>query len=380
MEITEKIKQLILDYLQGNIQKKEADCLKSWLDIDNGNKEYFEKIKLSWILAGRLSNKKRFDENQLWNNLQPKLKQTEVASHFKYFKKIKINHTLKIACSWLIFFLLGTSVTYWYTSYNIEKQPQKTIVYSPVGARNHIVLPDGTSVWLNSGSSLEYQDDYNLNKREVKLTGEGYFQVTPGKRHPFIVKTHDISITTLGTIVNVKAYPEENMITTTLVNGQAIIERTDEKNIAFTLSMEPQQKVTYYYGERVSDATPDIEMRDAKRDMSQNKSSVPHLFSILKVFDVNTDIYTSWKDSSWYVESERFDNLIRMLERRYKISVTLCSEELKNYSFSGTIENETPEQLFEMLRLTLPIDYTFQTNRVFIHLDENLKKEYERFI
>lgn len=380
MEITEKIKQLILDYLQGNVQKKEADCLKSWLDVDNGNKEYFERIKLSWILAGKLSKKKRFDENQLWNKLHSKLKQAEGTSHYKYSRKTKFNHILKIACSWIIFFLLGSSITYWYTCHNLTKQHKKTIVYSPFGAKNHIVLPDGTSVWLNSGSSLEYDDDYNFTRREVTLSGEGYFKVTPSKKNPFIVRTHDISITALGTKFNVKAYPEENMITTTLVDGQAIIERTDDKNIVFKLSMEPQQKVTYYYRERTSDATPDIEMHNATREMDQNKSSVPHLFSTLKVLDVNTDIYTSWKDSSWHVESERFDNLIRMLERRYKISVTLCSEELKNYSFSGTIENETPEQLFEMLRLTLPIDYTFQTNRVFIHLDEDLKKEYERFI
>ena len=245
MNISERIKKLILGYLQDSNSKRDSQSLKVWLDAEHANREYFNQIRLSWILAGKLSEKTQLNETNLWNKLLLKLNKGQKPYLIDLFYRINLGQILKFAAGWLIILILGSSITYWFTKQSIVHNNQKTIIYSPLGAKNHIILPDGTSVWLNSGSSLEYKGDFNYTRREVTLTGEGYFEVNSNQEKPFIVKTFDISIIALGTSFNVKAYPEEKMVTTTLVEGKVIIEGTDDKNNAFTIAMEPEQKVVY---------------------------------------------------------------------------------------------------------------------------------------
>src|SRR5437773_11061947 len=95
------------------------------------------------------------------------------------------------------------------------------------GARSYMLLPDGTKVWLNSDSKLEYKDNFNDSIREVTLSGEAYFDVVKDAAHPFIVHTSDIDIRVLGTAFNVKSYPKESSIETTLIHG--LIEVTNKK-------------------------------------------------------------------------------------------------------------------------------------------------------
>lgn len=108
-----------------------------------------------------------------------------------------------------------------FESYTTEERvPEFYTINVPFGAEYNVILPDGTKTYLNAGSSLRYPDQFAEKKREVFLTGEGYFEVIADSLHPFIVHTANVSVRALGTSFNVKAYPDETWIKTTLEQGR----------------------------------------------------------------------------------------------------------------------------------------------------------------
>lgn len=108
-----------------------------------------------------------------------------------------------------------------------EKEPGLLEAYVPVSGMRELVLPDGTSVLLNSKTILLYPDKFSGKTRSVYLSGEADFKVTPDKKHPFVVKTSDLWITALGTEFNVSAYPDSREQAATLIEGSVRVECAD---------------------------------------------------------------------------------------------------------------------------------------------------------
>ncbi len=106
------------------------------------------------------------------------------------------------------------------------------VIEVPVGGFFKVVLSDGTRVWLNSSSSLTFPSDFTGAQRNVKLTGEGYFEVAHQAQKPFIVETNKQSVEVLGTHFNINAYSDENQIKTTLLEGSVKVLTADQKRSA----------------------------------------------------------------------------------------------------------------------------------------------------
>ena len=100
-------------------------------------------------------------------------------------------------------------------------------IISRSGARTKLVLPDGSQVWLNSGSKLNYSGTYNETTREVELEGEAYFDVVKEAGRPFIVHASSLNIKAVGTAFVVKSYPQDETIETTLLRGIIEVSRKD---------------------------------------------------------------------------------------------------------------------------------------------------------
>jgi transmembrane sensor len=97
--------------------------------------------------------------------------------------------------------------------------PQINTVTTPRGGQYHIVLPDGSDVWLNAASSISYPTIFNGKTRRVEITGEAYFEVTKNAAMPFIVKSPRAEVDVLGTHFNIMAYADEDVMKTTLLEG-----------------------------------------------------------------------------------------------------------------------------------------------------------------
>ncbi|NLR67679.1 hypothetical protein HGH92_25470 [Chitinophaga varians] len=158
-------------------------------------------------------------------------------------KGIKKMHLWKAAAAVVILVL-----TSWWALFNFNRHRQRAVmVYTTIAATNkdmkHIQLPDGSEVWLNARSRLEYVEDrFHKDARYVRLTGEGYFEIAKDEARPFIVTTDNIETRVLGTRFNIETYPGEAEIRIALVSGQVGVR--DHNNNGYTL-LKPNEMLRY---------------------------------------------------------------------------------------------------------------------------------------
>ncbi|GIZ09536.1 FecR family protein [Flavobacterium sp. UMI-01] len=185
----------------------------------------------------------------------------------------------------------------------------------PYGKKFEITLSDGTIVHLNSGSVFRFPIKFiNGYKRKVNLIGEGYFEVSKDKKHPFIVETAQMNVTVLGTKFNVSAYPEDPSITTVLVEGSVSLSSSldNSKEVA---RLSPGDWANWW-----------IKTAGIKRKQ------------------VDTDIYTSWIDGRIVFKNQKFGNIIKKLERHYDVKIKNNYQELNQELFTASFDVETIEE------------------------------------
>jgi len=132
-----------------------------------------------------------------------------------------------------------------------ESSTLMTEVSSPMGSRIHMELPDGSNIWLNHGSCIQFPQQFTGKTRTVKLKGEGYFQIAHDEKKPFIVEAGEIQALVKGTEFNMMAYPEEAVIETTLKSGSLILQRrTSKKKAQDLFELVPGHHVRYLPNEK----------------------------------------------------------------------------------------------------------------------------------
>ncbi|NJK95364.1 MAG: FecR family protein [Bacteroidales bacterium] len=269
---------------------------------------------------------------------------------------------------------LGSALT-WMLMKPVERLALTTEYNVPKGSKSSLKLPDGTIVWLNAGSKLTYTDDFNQNERNVYLTGEAYFNVVTNKEKPFRVHTSELLIRALGTRFNVKAYPEERIITTTLEEGIIDVQvlKKNENGVNRQIKIKPHEKLVFFkdgYADSLSLPRP-------KEELKKISFAVKN---IRVESEVNTELYTSWKSDKWIIEGLTLKCLAPMLERRYNINIHFNNDGLEQYKFSGILQNETIEQIMDALRYTAPLRYSIVKDSVYLKLDHSVKQNFERII
>lgn len=121
------------------------------------------------------------------------------------------------------------------------------------GEKSYLQLPDGTKVWLNSCTTIQYAEDYGRSNRNIHLSGEAYFEVARNEKKPFIVKANGIDVKALGTAFNISAYPEDTQLITTLFSGKVAVQPTLTKQ---QIMLAPNQVAIYYKSRNKIEVTP----------------------------------------------------------------------------------------------------------------------------
>jgi transmembrane sensor len=367
------INLLIVSYLTRSISEEDLVQLKEWINLSEENRNHFNDFKNAWILSGSKNSSSITDTEESWrifkNSLTPY--KTRLVLRFMSQGKTTLIKYLKMAASWLLIFSLGSAITWWITRKPVEVKAiseNRTIeISTPLGARSLIKMSDSTQIWLNAGTTITYGQDYGQVTRTLYLKGEAYFKVSKDSLHPFIVNTQGISVRALGTQFNVKAYPEEKTISATLEEGKiniSILNRGDKNE---TVLLIPKEKLIFY--KKTEETEKYTESSEANIKPQNNGPIKIKDINILS--DVRTELYTSWKDPRWIIDREPLSSLAPMLERRFNMLILFTEEQIKQYKFTGTIENETVDQILSALTMTAPLDY--QINRDTIRLSLNLK-------
>ena len=205
----------------------------------------------------------------------------------------------------------------------------------PRGGEYLLTLADGTEVWLNAETEIRYPVQFTGDKRVVYLDGEAYFTVAPDKNKPFTVVSTHASVSVLGTQFNFRAYPDERDVQTTLVSGSVIMQ-----------SEKYKQQIKLVPGEQGV-----LEKNSAK----------------LMKQEVNTYLYTAWKDGRFAFRDARLEDLFNILTRWYDLSVFYQSPEAKDIRFTGDL-NKTDDfkSILKIIEQNERVIFTVNQRTVFI--------------
>jgi transmembrane sensor len=359
------IKDLLNKFSQGNLSREELDFVYQSLSNELHTDEIKTWLYNHWEDAADTNPGLKSDE--ILKTLIRKLNLSESdKGEFAYSEtQVKSNlHALFISMlKYAAILIIGFMVAWLLRGRVVHQNYKPAMVLNelsiPMGSKSKITLSDGTKVWLNSGSTLKYPSVFLANKREIYLEGEAYFDVTHDKERPFIVNTSEIHIKVLGTKFNVKSYPDENLIETTLVSGSIEIEAKQQgEKTKRLLRLEPNQKATF------SRTTNNLLLTEITEP---EKIEPLPVGNIHVAREVNTEIVTSWKDNKLVFNRERFENIATRLERWYDVHIIIEDSTLKEYRYTGTFEKETLEQALYALKLASPFEYTIDKNNILIY-------------
>lgn len=372
----EYYKELINKFLTHKLTSEEQKTLLEWLELSEENKKLFRDTRRVFELSliSGIKGKFDIDKIQVWERISERMKGYDTSDvKDKKVKRYRLtSKIIRVAASFLIVFFIAALVSWWVTKSNsalISNNFTNEIIV-PNGGKSQVILPDGTQVWLNAGTIFRYEGSYGTKNRNVFLQGEAYFHVKTNRKIPFIVQTSELKIKAIGTSFDVKAYPEEKYISTTLDEG---IVKIEGKGI--NLSMKPKQNITYCKKRKEEFITKPGSGKElqATTQPENGTNSEP---SVKETSNVNTQIYTAWKDNKWIIDSENLYDIGILLERKFNISVHIESPELLNYKFTGIFNQETLEQILKVIRLSAPLNYKIENGIVTLQVDKKRKANY----
>lgn len=229
---------------------------------------------------------------------------------------------------------------------NVEQEEiQKIEMHSlevPKGSEFKIVLGDGTQVWMNAQTKLSYPESFQGERREVFLAGEAYFEVAYDVEKPFVVKTADMGITVLGTSFNVKAYPEDEYVITTLVTGSVSQEYIKSGK---EVVLSPSDQAIY------------------------TKSN-----GVLKVVQVDVNESISWKDGRIILKDCSLKEIFRELVRWYDFEVEYRKEGLENTRFYINMDRyDDVRAVLDKLQKTNGVKFMFYDRKIIVYDNSMLK-------
>jgi ferric-dicitrate binding protein FerR (iron transport regulator) len=363
-QITKEVKTAIVNYLSGELSNNEKQLLNSWLEKSETNKLIFDQFSDIWQAGSHDKLSKQIDADKAWKTLQNHIdSQNHKTKNFGWVEFFRIAAVFIIAL-----FLGGLGYYFIDQKKEIISEPRFVEYVSPLGSRSFVTLVDGSKVWLNAGSTLKYKNTYGVNNRDLMLTGEAFFEVAKNKEIPFIVKTSEIDVVALGTKFNVKAYAEERTIETTLIEGSVKLESSTVK-LADNLFLSPNEKAVFTKGNQSVRSI--AQQQQIKKDETIAKPKLEIIES------VEPEPIISWKDQRWVINNEKLGSLAIKLERRYDVNFIFDNDLLKEYSFRGTLEDETLEQIMEAIKFSSPIKYVIDKKTVYVTADgeklENFK-------
>ncbi len=363
---SENIIDLAIKFIDSTITKPEIDALKDAFGDDPENRRLFDEYMDVWQASARASQSKNYDEKAAWHNLKNKLRISE--NQFQHRNIIQgYRRIWQAAAAVLIIIMLGAGGYFAYRNLVRNSSGQVyTEYYVPFGSRSEVTLPDGSTVWLNAGSRLTFNQHFSRKNRDVMLEGEAYFDVIKGKI-PFYVRVSGAAVKVLGTAFNVKAYPDEKVIETTVTRGTVqVIDNLENATESSRIILHANQKVSIVKSIINPAASTDAEQQQKNGGHSVKTANQANLQSYRVDRNIVPEIYTSWKDQRWIIEREELQSLAVKLERRYNVEFTFKDEALKHYVFSGILKDETLEQVMEAIKLTAPIQYHINQKQVIL--------------
>lgn len=321
--------EIMVNSFKHEISNIEQLQLDEWLSHSVKNREYYEELKEIWYTMSVLEEAKEFDDVRAFQNFKEKTRSGST-------KKFRIGALLKYAS--ILLLILGSS--YLINSKldnNNEAQLALNYISVPDGSTSKVAFKDGTKIWMNSNTELELVAQKRANERRVKLNGEAFLEVNRNEISPFTVETAAAEVKVLGTTFNVNAYGNDKELKVTLESGSVEVMTNQNE----TIKLVPGEQMVY--------------------DIVTNKFSVQ---------EVNLKKELVWKTNNLIFTGESFEEIIELLERKFKVKIEVKNTTILNSRFSGDFVNrESLEQILDVMSAKSRFRYTYskKENRIVIH-------------
>lgn len=324
---------LLAKYLSRQCSIDEQELVTRWLDEDPGHRLLLEKLRNQWE-AVRVDTSEYVipDKQMVWGKIQERIRH-KVKQVPLYSRSLLVRVSSVAA---MVALVLGFALSYLFNNPGESWQADRleNVIMAPPGQKTQLLLPDGTQVWLNSGSRLSYNYQYSTTDRVVNLEGEAFFDVKKDPQYPFIVKAGAVDVKVHGTAFNVSAYADEENIMVALLRGKVSLLSAADQNILTYLS--PDQIAT----------------------VSKNNLSC-------RVEACDAEIESSWHHNLLKFEGMPVDEVWKKLERWYGVDITLANVD-PSRAYWFTVKTESLTELLEMINKITPIDYRLNGKEVTI--------------
>lgn len=304
---------LLARYLAGDADASETAAAEAWIAASEENRRYFESMKKAWEATANAHAAHRFDTDAAWEKLQARMH--ESGGHASPARK---NFSWAIAAG--IALLIGISFIA-YRSFSGSGAVQSLMIVSTNLPMND-TLPDGSRISLNKNSKLDYPSAFGKGSREVKLSGEAFFDVAHDAAHPFVIHTPLMDVKVLGTSFNVTAYPNSDSVYVTVTTGRVQCAANGD-----TVVITPGEfAVLYKNNGKIRKGTEDDPNRASYHDRIFKFSNTPLFLAVQR------------------------------LNEAYGCNIILKNDKLKTCAFSSTkvFKNEPVENIILVIEATLP--------------------------
>ena len=317
----DKIEEILPRYCSGEATIEECRMVEEWIGQSDENYRIVKQMYTIDQVMGTVQMESKVDMEKALASVSRKM--SKAPSHVTWFIWVQ-----RAAAILFIPLLIAFAIQ------NFTPSPtevaQMIEVKTNPGMTTTVDLPDGTKVYLNSESSLTYPSFFSKDKRDVKLTGEAFFEVQKDPEHRFIVSgPHHTQIEVLGTSFNVEAFERDSFISTTLVEGKVRFAYQKNRQPA-TVDMKPGQKLMY-------DTTS----------------------SQVKLIQTSGETETAWKDGKIIFQATPLPEALRMLEKRFNVTFVLSNNRLRGEAFNGSFTNQRLERILEIFKISSNIKWRY---------------------
>jgi len=369
--MNKQINEIISQVLSGDATSDEIQYLLRWFNESEENHKEFAKYEMLWNALEIIGRKHEFNSDKAYQKfIERKEEPAKGRKSVSLLVRISRFAAMVVFASGIAF-LAGYH-------FRPTDQPEGAAcsIVAPKGSKAFATLPDGTRVWLNAESKLSYPGNFSIGSRQVYLEGECYFEVSKDKKRPFIVQTSGVNIRAIGTAFNVKSYPSEDIIQTTLVEGEVAIEKQSghPSNTIISVSnpvvyLKPNQQATFYKTTSMIDVNSKTSViRTDNQQRNLNKYSLVKKDSVLLDKKVDIGLFTSWKENKLVFDNEPFESISVRLERQFNMKFRFMDEEIRSFRFTGKFNEITVEQLLAALQFASPFYYIINETDIYVSL------------
>ncbi len=327
-----EIDELIATYLSQGLESEKLSELENWLKASPENQKHFQQMREIWFSTISANEEERYNKEEAYSRF---LNRTcQIPQEEKTVKKLSL-HKFFYGAAAVALLCLISFASYRTGTEQVKKQFAEMVVEAPLGSKTRLYLPDGTLVWLNAGSTITYSQGFGVEERKLKLSGEGYFEVTRNKQLPFEITTKELQLRVLGTKFNFRNYPEDEEVSVSLLEGKVSL-RNYLKNDALCY-LEPDQKAI-------------LNKKNGKLMVSASEAR-----------------YTAeWTNGFLFFDEELLPDLIKELESSYNVKIYIEDESLKTFRFYGNFvrKEQTIQEILEMLASTGKLEYKIEGKTV----------------